>query len=75
MAGLSAQRVRILRLLGRMPSVQRIEARRNALRREFERYQKFAASPEYARYQELQRYQESGAETSLCRNIHCQTTN
>lgn len=70
MAGLSAQRVRILRLLGRMPSVQRIEARRNALRREFERYQKFAASPEYARYQELQRYQESGVPEQ--ERIRCQ---
>lgn len=61
MAGLSAQRIRILRLLGRMPSVQKIEARRNVQRRDFERYQKFAASPEYARYQELRRFQDSGA--------------
>lgn len=70
MAGLSAQRVRILRLLGRMPSVQKIEARRNAQRREFERFQKFAASPEYARYQELLRYQESGAPEQ--ERIRCQ---
>lgn len=70
MAGLSAQRVHIMRLLGRMPSVQKIEARRNALHRDFERFQKFAASTEYARYEELRRYQESGTPEEV--RIRCQ---
>lgn len=59
MSGISAQRVRVLRLLGRMPSVAKIEARRSSLRREFERYQKIVASDPYHRFLELKQFAES----------------
>ena len=60
MAGLTARRVRVLRLLGRMPSVSKIEARRASHRRSFERFQSIAASQEWKRYQTLAQYVASG---------------
>lgn len=59
MTGLSAQRVRMLRLMGRMPSVQKIESRRAAQQREFDRYKSIALSPMFARYIELKKLADS----------------
>ena len=69
MAGLSAQRIRLLRFMGRMPSVSKIEARRGVLQRAFERYRSIAQSSEYSRYQTLLQFEASGAaekEKALC---------
>lgn len=60
MSGLSARRVRVLRLLGRMPSVSKIESRRASHRRSFQRFQSIAASEEWKRYQTLLKYADSG---------------
>lgn len=60
MAGLSTLRLRWMRSTGTMPSAAKIEARRRAALRLYERYTNFRDSAEHARYKELRELVDSG---------------
>lgn len=64
MAVIPSLRLRWMRFTGALPSASKIEAQRRTLRGQYERFQAYRSSDEYARYKSLRNQVESGDTTN-----------